>query len=241
MSEISVKNLVVDYKLNKKQTVRAVDNLSAVFNNGEFNVIIGQSGCGKSTLLKSILGLISYEGDIYLDDDDLRGYSIGDRNFSYVSQDIVLIPSATIFDNIAYPLKIRGVDKKSIVDKVYELADELDIRDCLSRRPKQISLGQAQRAAIAKALIKNASFYLFDEPFSNLDPKRREEGRHIIQNVVKKRSSSVIYVTHSIKEATSLADKVFVMDKGNIVFVGTPKELLECNLDIVKELVKADE
>ena len=151
MSEIVVNNISVTYNLDKKRTVKAINDCSAVFKDGEFNVIIGASGCGKSTLLKTLLGLLPFDGDITLDGVDIYDYSIGERNFAYVSQDIVLQPHVTIFDNIAYPLRIRGMDKKTIVDKVNEIAKDLNISECLTRKPKQISLGQAQRVAIARA------------------------------------------------------------------------------------------
>ena len=241
MSEIIINNISVTYKLDKKRTVQAINGCSAVFKDGEFNVIIGASGCGKSTLLKALLGLIPFEGDVTLDGVDIYDYSIGERNFAYVSQDIVLQPHITVFDNIAYPLRIRGMDKKTIVDKVNETAADLHISECLTRKPKQISLGQAQRVAIARALIKNASFYLFDEPFSNLDQKSRDDGRILLLKTIQKYHASVIYVTHSINEATSIGDKIFVMDEGKIIFSGTPEEVLECQIPAVKNLIDAND
>ena len=241
MSELVIENLTVTYDLPKKQKVQALKGINAVFKDGEFNVIIGKSGCGKSTLLKALLGLVYFEGDVFLDGVDLYDYSIGERNFSYVSQDIVLQPHVTVFDNIAYPLKIRGMEKALIVQKVNELAKELDIVDCLSRKPKQISLGQAQRVAVARALVKNANFYLFDEPFSNLDQKNRSYSKKLLLDLIKKTKSSVIYVTHSIEEATSLADKVFVMDDGVFVFSGTPDELITSRDERIRSLVYSED
>ena len=241
MSELVINNLNVTYDLPKKQKVQALKGINATFKDGEFNVIIGKSGCGKSTLLKALLGLVYFEGDVFLDGVDLYDYSIGERNFSYVSQDIVLQPHVTIFDNIAYPLKIKGMEKELIVQKVNELAKELDIVDCLSRKPKQISLGQAQRVAVARALIKNSNFYLFDEPFSNLDQKNRSYSKRLLLDLIKKTNASVIYVTHSIEEATSLADRVFVMDDGVFVFEGTPDELISSKDERIKSLVYSEE
>ena len=229
------------YELPKKQTVTAIKGLSAIFQDGEFNVVVGKSGCGKSTLLKALLGLIYYEGDVTLDGVDLFDYSIGERNFAYVSQGIVLQPHVTVFDNIAYPLRIRGIEKELIVQKVNELAEELDVSSCLTRKPKHISLGHAERLAIARALIKNATFYLFDEPFSNLDQASRQHGKNLLLQTMKKYHASVIYVTHSIEEATSLADKVFVMDDGKVIFSGTPEELIKSDNEIVQSLVNAKE
>lgn len=241
MSEIVVNNISVTYNLDKKRTVTAIKNCSAVFKDGEFNVIIGASGCGKSTLLKTLLGLLPFDGDITLDGVDIYDYSIGERNFAYVSQDIVLQPHVTIFDNIAYPLRIRGMDKKTIVDKVNEIASDLHISECLTRKPKQISLGQAQRVAIARALIKNATFYFFDEPFSNLDQSNRDSGKLLLLKTIQKYHASVIYVTHSINEATSIADKIFVMDNGSMIFSGTPEEVLACQIPEVKKLIDAND
>ncbi|MBR4377892.1 MAG: ABC transporter ATP-binding protein [Bacilli bacterium] len=241
MSEIVVNNISVTYQLDKKRTVNAIKNCSAIFKDGEFNVVIGPSGCGKTTLLKALLGLIPFEGDVTLDGVDIYDYSTGERNFAYVSQDIVLQPHVTVFDNIAYPLKIRGMDKKTIVEKVNEIAADLNISECLSRKPKQISLGQAQRVAIARALIKNANFYFFDEPFSNLDQANRDNGRALLIKTIQKYHASVIYVTHSINEATSIADKIFVMSDGAMVFSGTPEEVLSCEIPEVKSLIDAND
>ena len=241
MSEIVINNISVTYKLDKKRTVQAINGCSAVFKDGEFNVIIGASGCGKSTLLKALLGLIPFDGDVTLDGVDIYDYSIGERNFAYVSQDIVLQPHITVFDNIAYPLRIRGMDKKTTVDKVSEIAADLHISECLTRKPKQISLGQAQRVAIARALIKNASFYLFDEPFSNLDQKSRDDGRILLLKTIRKYHASVIYVTHSINEATLIGDKIFVMNEGKMIFSGTPEEVVACQIPEVKKLIDASD
>lgn len=241
MSEIVVNKISVTYQLDKKRTVNAIKNCSAIFKDGEFNVVIGPSGCGKTTLLKALLGLIPFEGDATLDGVDIYDYSTGERNFAYVSQDIVLQPHVTVFDNIAYPLKIRGMDKKTIVEKVKEIAADLNISECLSRKPKQISLGQAQRVAIARALIKNANFYFFDEPFSNLDQANRDNGRALLIKTIQKYHASVIYVTHSINEATSIADKIFVMSDGAMIFSGTPEEVLSCEFPEVKSLIDAND
>ena len=240
MSEIIVKDLIVKYELNKKQEVTAIDHLNAVFSDGEFNVIIGPSGCGKSTLLKTLLGLLPFEGDVTLDGVDINDYSIGERNFAYVSQDIVLQPHVTIFDNIAYPLRIRGIDKKTIIDKVNEIAKELKIEECLTRKPKHISIGQAQRVAIARALVKNANMYFFDEPFSNLDKTNRDNCRFLLMEIIRKYHASAIYVTHSIREATAMADRITVMNEGKIIFTDSPEDLYKVDNPVIKELIEAD-
>ncbi len=241
MAEIRTEGLSVSYPLKKHVSVPALDHLSLTFPDGSFSVLLGPSGSGKSTLLKAILGLIPYEGTIYLDDDDLSLYSFGERRFAYVSQEIVLQPSATVFDNIAYPLRIQGMDKATILEKVYALAKEFDLTDCLSRKPKQISLGQAQRTAMARAIIKNASVYLFDEPFSNLDAPHRDEERHYLQKAMRNLHATVIYVTHSVPEATALADQINVLDHGKLVWQGLPDALASSSLPLLQELVKSDD
>ena len=239
MSEIVINNLTVTYK-SKKREVVAVDKLNATFLDGQINVIVGPSGCGKSTLLRTILGLNMYDGDITLDGVDILYYSTAERNFAYVSQEIVLQPHMTVFDNIAYPLKIRGMEKAEIIEKVNAIAKDLNIEECLTRRPKQISLGQAQRTAIARALVKNASFYFFDEPFSNLDSRTRDDGKRLLLSTMKKYHSSVVYVTHSIQEATALADKIFVMNEGKFIFEGTAEELYDSTDPLVSAFVDVD-
>ena len=117
---------------------------------------------------------------------------------------------------------------------------DLNIEECLSRKPRHISIGQAQRVAIARALIKNANFYFFDEPFSNLDKTNRDNSRFLLMDIIRKYRASVIYVTHSIREATALADKVVVMNEGKIIFTGNPEDLYQADEPIVKELIEAD-
>jgi len=240
MPEIAINHLKVEYIDRKNKNVgpvTAINDLSVVFEDGKNNVIIGPSGCGKTTLLRAILGLTNYEGEITLDGADILSFSIGERNFAYVNQNIALQPHMTIFDNIAFPLKIKGLDKIEIINQVNEIAKELDIIECLSRKPRHISIGQAQRAALARALIKRASVYLFDEPFSNLDATNRNEERLLLKNLIAKYGVTMIYVTHNIEEATSLADKIFVMDKGDIIFSGNAEELYQSSNSLIKELI----
>ena len=239
MAELELKNISVSYK-DKKVSILAVDNVSCKFLDGTITVILGASGCGKTTLLRTIIGLLPYNGDIYLDDLNIANISIQDRNFAYVNQNIGLQPHLTIFDNIAYPLRIKGVDKKIIVEKVNDVAEKLGIKACLTRKPKHISIGQAQRVAIARALIKQASVYFFDEPFSNLDLQRRVEGRKLLKEFKETFNITMVYVTHSIQEALSLGDNIIVMDEGHIVFEGTPEKLLESDIPEVKGLVEAE-
>jgi len=243
MSEIALNHLKVTYIDRHNKSVApfiAINDLSAIFEDG-LNVIIGPSGCGKTSLIRAILGLINYEGEITLDGSDISMYSIGERNFAYVNQNIALQPHMTIFDNIAFPLKIKGIDKVEIIKQVNEIAKDLDIEECLSRKPRHISIGQAQRAALARALVKRASFYFFGEPFSNLDVINRNEERLLVKKLMNKYGASMIYVTHNILEATSMADNIYVMDKGDIIFKGNAEELYKSSNPIVQELIRCSD
>lgn len=152
MSEIEVKNLSVVFKSRKREAV-ALDEFSATFKDG-MNVIVGYSGCGKTTLLRCILGLTDYDGEILLDGKDIDGIATKDRSFSFVSQDFALYPQYTVFENIAFPLKLLRAERKEIEERVCEIAELLDLIVCLNRKPKHISGGQQQRVAIARALVK---------------------------------------------------------------------------------------
>ena len=240
MSKIIIKDLIVDYPGKKKKDPHIVvlDHLSATFEDGSFNVIIGESGCGKTTLLKTIIGLLPYDGDINVDGNDFDLYTIPERNLAYVSQEFALYPHLTIFDNIAFPLKLNGASREEIIKTVNNIALELDLTHCLTRKPRHLSGGQQQRVALARAMVKSPSIYLFDEPLSNVDPLFRTEERHYIKKTIKKYGATAIYVTHDLQEAWSIADKIFVMDKGKIVLEGTPEEILSSDNPKALEIKK---
>lgn len=244
MSEIRLEDLSVIYKLKKKketQNVIAVNNINAVFGKGTFNVILGYSGCGKTSLLKAIADILPYEGYIFLDNTEITNLPVVDRNLSYVSQNYVLYPNMTIFDNIAMPLKVAGADRLEVITRVNEIAEKLDLSACLTRKPKHISGGQQQRAALARAMVKQPTVCLFDEPLSNVDPTLRTEIRHLIRKTCKEYRSTVIYVTHDFFEAMALADCIYVMNQGKIVCSGTPAEIYNSTNDIVLALKQASE
>ena len=240
MSKIIIKDLIVEYPGRKRKDppFLVLDKLNAIFEDGSFNVIIGKSGCGKTTLLKTIIGILPYDGDIDVDGNDFDLYTIAERNLAYVSQDFALYPHLTIFDNIAFPLKLNGALREEIIDTVSKVAKELDLTHCLTRKPRHLSGGQQQRVALARALVKSPSIYLFDEPLSNVDQQFRAEERHYIKSTVKKYGATAIYVTHDLKEAWSLADKIFIMDEGKIVLEGTPVEILESDSPYATEIKK---
>ncbi len=237
---IEIKNLFVKYeKTYHNPEVVAISDLSLSFEKGTFNVIVGPSGSGKTTLLRAIAGIQKHQGEILVDGANFDKIDPSDRSLAYVSQNYALYPHFTIFDNIAFPLKNRGASKKEIVEIVNEVSELLDISFLLTRKPKELSGGQQQRVALARALVKRAEIYLFDEPLSNVSIEARDNERIMIKKAVQKYQSTAIYVTHNIKEATALADKIFVINEGKLGFSGTPREALASDNPVVLELFKA--
>ncbi len=206
--------------LGKKEKKEILHSLSFALPSSSIVVIMGSSGAGKSTLLRAILGLMPYEGKILLDGVDLALVPTKERNFSYVNQEIGLYPHLTVFQNIAFPLKGSFASGEEIRRRVEEAAKRLDIEDCLSRRPKDISLGQCQRAAIAKALLKRSELYLLDEPFASLDEPRRYKIATDVKRVLRSEGASTIYVTHSLREAYLLGDYFLLLQDGRVAFEG---------------------
>lgn len=224
MPQIELKDVSV-YHENKKCTVTALNGFSAVFKEG-INVVIGCSGCGKTTLLRTLAGLTYCDdGSVLLDGYDITDMSTKDRNFAYVSQEYVLYPQYTVFDNIAFPLRQMGAGKDEILRRVKEVAKLTELTACLTRKPKHISGGQQQRVAIARALVKQPIVCLLDEPFSNVDEQTRLKTCAWIKDLFHTVGCTAIYVTHDIKEAFAVADTLYVMDKGKLAFCGTPEQV----------------
>lgn len=234
MSEIEVKNVSVEFKSKKREAV-ALDDFSATFSDG-MNVVVGYSGCGKTTLLRCILGLTDYDGDIYLDGQDLYDIATKDRNFSFVSQEYVLYPQYTVFENIAFPLKLLKAGREEITQRVNEMAEMLELTACLNRKPKHISGGQQQRVAIARALVKRPSVCFMDEPFSNTDEVTRMQTVRWLKKAFDATGCTCLYVTHDFKEALTLADTIYVMNEGKLEIFGTPDEIFNSNNEVVKTL-----
>lgn len=234
MAILEVKNLTVVYKTKKCEIV-ALDDFNAVFENG-LNVIVGYSGCGKTTLLRSILGLIDYEGEVFCDGNSLDNTMSKDLNFSFVSQEFVLYPQYTVFENIAFPLKLLKANRQEIEERVKEVAEMLDLSACLNRKPKYISGGQQQRVAIARAIVKRPRVCFMDEPFSNTDWITRSQSVKWLKRVFEITGISCLYVTHDFKEAIELADKIYVINDGKLDMVGTPDELLTSSNKVIQNL-----
>mgnify|MGYP003307793299 CR=1 FL=1 len=228
MPKITVKKLTSEYTLDKKTNIVALNEASVVFNDGEISVIIGSSGSGKTTLARSIIGLGNIKsGSVLYDDKNVTYLPPSERNVSYVNQDLVLFPKMNVFNNIAFPLKISGVPSDEIRERVKEISILLGVEKLLTRKIKEISIGQAQRVLIAKALIKRATIYVFDEPFSNLDKATSMQLTSELKKIFSKLDSTVIFISHDIQEAIMMADKIFVMEEGKIIASDSPRNLLK--------------
>ena len=221
MSKIVIKNLEKSFGDNK-----VINNFNIDINDGEFIVLVGPSGCGKSTLLRMISGLESInQGEIFLDEKLINNLLPSKREIAMVFQSYALYPHMSVFENMSFGLKMEKIDKDEINQKVNDAATTLQIKDLLERKPKQLSGGQRQRVAIGRAITRNPKVFLFDEPLSNLDAALRSEMRVEISKLHKKLKSNIIYVTHDQIEAMTLADRIVVLNKGNIEQFGTPNEI----------------
>jgi multiple sugar transport system ATP-binding protein len=203
-----------------------IPKLDLDIENGEFVVFVGPSGCGKSTLLRLIAGLEdTTSGKIIIDGRDVTNESPGKRQLAMVFQSYALYPHMTVGKNIAFPLKMAGEDQAEIDKKVANAARILNLTNYLERRPGQLSGGQRQRVAIGRAIVRNPAAFLFDEPLSNLDAALRGTMRLEISELHQSLGKTMIYVTHDQVEAMTMADKIVVLNAGNIEQVGSPLEL----------------
>lgn len=206
--------------------VKAVDQIDLLIHDGEFFALLGPSGCGKTTTLRMIAGLETpTAGKIQIGEKDVTEDSPRERDVAMVFQDYALYPHMTVLDNIGYPLKVRGVTKKEVQARVTDAAKSLTIDQLLERRPGQLSGGQQQRAAVARAIVHHAKVFLFDEPLSNLDAKLRLDARGFLKHLQNELGITAVYVTHDQAEAMALADRIAIMDHGNVIQVGTPQEV----------------
>lgn len=238
MAVLEFKEFSAYYKQKKKMLGVALDNINLRIENGEFFVVIGPSGCGKTTLIRSILsGITETDGDILLDGVDIEKIKKGERNIAYICQDFNLYPKMTVYDNIAFPLRMMKTPDVEVDRRVKEYARIVDVIELLTRKPKQLSGGQIQRVEIARALVKNPRIILFDEPFANLDVKLKTQMRAFVGDMHKKFKPTVLFATHDLTDAFTLADRILVMDEGQIVEVGTPDELRNSTNKFTKEFL----
>ena len=203
-----------------------ISNFNLKVEKGQFIVLLGPSGCGKSTLLRMIAGLEKIDkGKILLENSLLNDLLPSKRQIAMVFQSYALYPHMNVFNNISFGLINDKLSKNEIKDKVLEAAKILKIEELLDRKPKELSGGQRQRVAIGRAITRNPKLFLFDEPLSNLDAALRSEMRVEISKLHKKLKSNIIYVTHDQIEAMTLADKIVIMNKGNIEQFGAPDDI----------------
>ena len=205
---------------------QVIPPLDLTIEDGEFAVFVGPSGCGKSTLLRMIAGLEDLtSGQIEIDGEDVTQVPPSKRGLAMVFQSYALYPHMTVRKNIAFPLRMEGMDQSEIDKKVEAAAKSLNLSDYLDRKPAALSGGQRQRVAIGRAIVRNPSAFLFDEPLSNLDAALRVGMRLEISEMHESMKTTMIYVTHDQVEAMTMADKIVVLQAGVIEQVGTPLEL----------------
>ena len=211
-----------------EEGVLAVQDFNLEIRDNEFIVLVGPSGCGKSTTLRMIAGLEEISGgELYIDGKLVNDVPPKDRDIAMVFQNYALYPHMTVYDNMAFGLKLRKVDKAEIDRKVREAAEILDITQYLDRKPKALSGGQRQRVAIGRAIVRDPQVLLMDEPLSNLDAKLRNQMRAEIIKLRQRIDTTFIYVTHDQTEAMTLGDRIVIMKDGVIQQVGTPQEVFD--------------
>lgn len=220
MSSVILRNLVKSYDGNKN----VIDNINLEIKDKEFIVLVGSSGCGKSTILRLISGLEDISsGEIMIDGKVVNNVHPKDRDIAFVFQSYALYPHMSVYDNIAFGLKMRKYSKAVIDEKVHEVAKALDLADLLNRKPRQLSGGQRQRVALGRAIVRNPKVFLMDEPLSNLDANLRVQMRSEIKRLHQKLQTTFIYVTHDQTEALTMGDRIVVLDKGKIQQADSPE------------------
>lgn len=221
MAQVELKNITKIY-----DTKKVINDVSLTVQDKEFLVLVGSSGCGKSTLLRMIAGLEDITtGEIYIDNKCVNNVHPKDRDIAFVFQNYALYPHMSVYDNIAFPLKMRKMSKKEIDIKVKEAAQILNLEELLNRKPRQLSGGQRQRVALGRAIVRNPKVFLMDEPLSNLDAKLRVQMRSEIKKLHEKLQTTFIYVTHDQTEAMTMGDRIAIIDQGIIQQTGTPQEV----------------
>ncbi len=221
MAKVELKNVVKIYDKKK-----IIDNVSLTIKDKEFLVLVGSSGCGKSTILRMIAGLEDItQGEILIDGKCVNNVHPKERDIAFVFQNYALYPHMSVYENMAFPLKMKGMKKEDIDKKVKETAESLNLTELLQRKPKQLSGGQRQRVALGRAIVRKPKVFLMDEPLSNLDAKLRVQMRAEIKKLHEKLKTTFIYVTHDQTEALTMGDRIAVIDKGIIQQIDTPQNI----------------
>ncbi len=221
MAGVTLKNITKRFN-----DVTAVNDLSIQIQDKEFAVLVGPSGCGKTTVLRSVAGLEEVtSGEIYIGDSLVNDVPPKDRDIAMVFQNYALYPHMDIYNNMAFSLNLRHVEKGEIDRRVHEAADILGIEDLLHRKPRQLSGGQRQRVAVGRTIVRKPKVFLFDEPLSNLDAMLRVAMRAEISKLHRRLGATIIYVTHDQVEAMTMAGKIFIMNNGALQQSGMPLEV----------------
>jgi multiple sugar transport system ATP-binding protein len=222
MARVLIRNLNKFYD----HDVHAVKDVNLEIRDKEFVVLVGPSGCGKTTTLRMVAGLETItSGEVLIGDTIVNNLPPMDRDIAMVFQNYALYPHMSVYDNMAFGLKMRKVDRREIAKRVQEAADILGIGDYLKRKPRQLSGGQRQRVALGRAIVRHPQVFLFDEPLSNLDAKLRVQMRVELKKLHARLNTTAVYVTHDQVEAMTLGDRVVVMRGGEVQQVGEPLEL----------------
>ena len=225
MASISLKNIIKRYGSGKTAT-QVIHGVNAEIADGEFIVIVGPSGCGKSTLLRMVAGLEEVSGgEVCIGDRVVNDLEPAERDIAMVFQNYALYPHMSVFDNMAYGLKIAKVPKDEIKTRVDKAAKILELEGLLERKPRDMSGGQRQRVAMGRAIVRQPQVFLFDEPLSNLDAKLRAQTRLEIQKLHRELGITSLFVTHDQVEAMTLAQRMMVMNAGVMEQFGTPEEV----------------
>ena len=216
----------VSLSYDKKEYV--IENLNLTINDNELLVIVGPSGCGKTSLVSLLSGLVKpTSGNIYIDDKNVNDVEPYNRGISYMQQKAKPYPHMTVFDNIAFGLETKKLDKETIKTKVEEIAEMLSIKPYLKRKPNELSGGEVQRLNLARALVLDNNIVILDEPLSSIDAKLKKDMRFDIKQLHKFKNNTIVYITHDQEEAMSLADRIVLMNEGKIVQIGTPVEIYD--------------
>ena len=225
MSSVHLENININFG-----SIKALSNLNLEIKDGEFFVLLGPTGAGKTTTLRIISGLDKPDsGKIYFDNEEMNEIQPAFRDTSYVFQQYSLYPHYSVYDNLAFPLRspLRKSDKKTIDDRVLQIARLLKIENKLNNKATQLSGGEMQRVSLGRALVREPNIYLMDEPLSSLDAKLREELRVELKKIQSDLNATILYVTHDQIEATTMADRIGVLKEGILTQVGTPQEIYE--------------
>ncbi len=225
MPKIEVKNLSVTYLGKKKQEYPALKDVTCTFGDMEISALMGESGSGKTTLFRALSSQLSYDGLILSNGTDITKMRLRDRRISYVMQEFALYPHLTVYDNLAFPLKLERQSYETIDENVMNMARDLGIEFLLSRKPRQLSTGQIQKVCLGRALIKKPDLVLLDEPLSNVDPLHKKDVLMTIKRMLLASKATAVYITHNLKEAIYVSSKVFCLEDGRLSWVKSSDEL----------------